>query len=233
MTLVAIEGGDGAGKATAAAEVAGQLNAAGRSAVVLSFPRYAETSAGWALGEYLGGRLPRDVSPRAAAVLYALDRLESRDALLAAARVHEVVVLDRYIASNLVYQAAKTAPDDAAALMAWTWALEVDAFALPPPDLTVFLATPVDVARRQIAQKRRRSYTDATFDQNEADADLQRRVRENYAALAAADYAGRWVTVETVGDGAMRTPADIAAEIVAAVDRGRTAASISRKIDPE
>ena len=216
--LVAIEGGDGAGKATAAAEVARQLNEAGRSAIVLSFPRYPDTAAGWVLGEYLGGRLRRAVSPRAAAVFYALDRLESRDSLLAAAAAHDVVVLDRYIASNLVYQAAKTAPEDAAALMAWTWALETDAFALPPPDLTVYLATPVDVARRQIAQKRQRSYTDEAFDQNEADAALQVRVRENYAALATTGWAGRWVTVQTVADAAMRAPGDIAAEIVAAVE---------------
>lgn len=216
--LLAIEGGDGAGKATAAAAVARQLNVSGRTATVLAFPRYADTTAGWALGEYLGGRLPRDVSPRAAAVLYALDRLESRETLLAAAAVHDVVVLDRYIASNLVYQAAKTAPADAAALMAWIWALETNTFALPPPDLTVYLATPVDVARRQIARKRQRSYTDATFDQNEADAALQARVRENYAALAGAGWAGCWVTVDTVVDGAMRTPADIAAEIIAALE---------------
>ena len=217
--LVAIEGGDGAGKATAAAEVARQLTAAGRSATVLSFPRYADTAGGWALGEYLGGRLPRPVSPRAAAVLYALDRLESRDGLLAAAEAHEVVVLDRYIASNLVYQAAKVGADEAAALMRWIWTLETDQFALPPPDLTVFLATPVDVAQRQIAQKRQRSYTDATFDRNEADIALQQRVRANYAALAAADFAGWWVTVATVIDGAMRTPGEIAAEIVAALSR--------------
>ena len=215
--LLAIEGGDGAGKATAAAEVARQLNAAGRSATVLSFPRYAETAGGWALGEMLGGRLPREVSPRAAAVLYALDRIESRDVLLAAADAYEVVVLDRYIASNLAYQAAKVPADEAAALMRWIWALETVQFALPPPDVSVYLATPVDVARRQIAMKRRRSYTDEAFDLNEADVALQARVRENYAALAAGDLAGRWVTVRTVADGAMRTPAAIAAEIVGAL----------------
>ena len=215
--LLAIEGGDGAGKATAAAEVARQLSAAGRRACVLSFPRYADTAGGWALGEMLGGRLPRDVSPRAAAVLYALDRLESRDALLAAAGSHDVVVLDRYIASNLVYQAAKVPAAEAAALMRWIWALETAQFALPPPDLSVYLATPVDVARRQIAMKRRRSYTDEAFDLNEADAALQARVRDNYAALAAGDLAGRWVTVATVVDGAMRTPGDIAAAIVGAL----------------
>lgn len=217
MTLVAIEGGDGAGKATAAAAVARLLGERGRRATVLSFPRYADTTGGWALGEMLGGRLPREVSPRAAAVLYALDRLESRDALLAAAAAHEVVVLDRYIASNLAYQAARTPPEDAEALMRWCWTLETGQFALPPPDLTVYLATPVDVARRQIAMKRRRSYTDAAFDVNEADAALQARVRDNYAALAAAGWAGRWATVETVRDGAMRSPEDIAEQIVEAL----------------
>lgn len=215
--LLAIEGGDGAGKATAAAEVARQLNAAGRLATVMSFPRYGETAGGWALGEMLGGRLPREVSPRAAAVLYALDRLESRDVLLRAAGAHEMVVLDRYIASNLAYQAARGDAGDADELMRWSWALETDAFALPPPDLTVYLATPVDIARRQIAKKRQRSYTDDAFDVNEADAALQARVRDNYAALAAAGWAGRWVTVETVRDGAMRTPGEIAAEIVEAL----------------
>lgn len=214
--LLAIEGGDGAGKATAAAEVARQLNTAGRSATVLSFPRYAETAGGWALGEYMAGRLPRPVSPRAAAVLYALDRLESRDALLAAMTAHEVVVLDRYIASNLAYQGAQ-AGDDAAALMRWAWALETETFALPPPDVQVYLDTSVDVARGLIARKRQRSYTDRTFDEYEADTGLQMRVRDNYAALAASDWAGRWATVQTAADGAMRTPADIAAEIVALI----------------
>ena len=215
--LVAIEGGDGAGKATAAAEVARQLNAAGRSACVLSFPRYGDTAGGWALGEMLGERLPRAVSPRAAAVLYALDRMESRGHLLTAAASHEVVVLDRYIASNLAYQAARGPADEAAALMRWIWTLETVQFALPPPDLSVYLATPVDVARRQIAQKRQRDYTDATFDVNEADLALQARVRANYAALAAADYAGRWTTVDTVRDGGMRTPGEIAEKVVAAI----------------
>ena len=216
--LLAIEGGDGAGKGTAAAEVVRQLSAAGRSAALLSFPRYADTAGGWALGEYLAGRLPRTVDPRAAAVLYALDRLQSSDALRAAAAAHDVVVLDRYMASNLAYQAAKAPAGEAAALMAWIWALETQTFGLPAPDLNVFLATPVDMARRQIAMKQRRSYTDEVFDVNEADQALQARVRDNYAALAATEWTGRWKTVDTAADGAMRTPEDIAAEIVAALN---------------
>ncbi|RZM21057.1 MAG: thymidylate kinase, partial [Sphingomonas sp.] len=95
--LLAIEGADGAGKATASALVVEQLHAAGRTADVVSFPRYIETVGGWALGAMLAGTLPRGTSPKAA---------------------NDVVVFDRYIASNMAYQAAQVPADEADAMMA-------------------------------------------------------------------------------------------------------------------
>lgn len=215
--LLAIEGADGAGKATASALVVEQLLAAGRSACVISFPRYTETVGGWALGAMLAGTLPRPVSPKAAATLYALDRMESRDVLMTALDAHEIVVFDRYIASNMAYQAAQVAADEAAAMMDWIAALETGAFALPAPDLSIYLDTPAAIARGLILKKRKRSYTDDAFDAYEADSGLQDRVRANYAAMVAARILGDWLTVSTVADGVSRPPADIAAEIVAAL----------------
>lgn len=213
--LLAIEGADGAGKATASALVVEQLRAAGRTAEVISFPRYTETVGGWALGAMLAGTLPRATSPRAAATLYALDRMESRDHLLAVAAANDFVVFDRYIASNMAYQAAQVAADEAPALMAWIANLETGAFALPAPDLSVYLDTPAAIARALILKKRKRSYTDDAYDAYEADTGLQDRVRANYAQMAADAMLGRWATVSTVTDGASRAPAEIAADIVA------------------
>jgi len=213
--LLAIEGGDGAGKATAAAEVAAQLVAGGTSATVLSFPRYAETLGGHVLGEYLGGRLPHAASPRAAAVLYALDRMESAGAIAAAAASHAVVVFDRYIASNMAYQAAQVGAGEADTLMRWIARLECDQFALPIPDLNVYLDTPADVARGLILRKRKRSYTDDALDAYEADDALQVRVRERYEAMVAEDLLGGWMRVPTVAHDALRPPRDIAQAIVA------------------
>jgi dTMP kinase len=215
--LLAIEGADGAGKATASALVVEQLRAAGRSATLISFPRYTETVGGWALGAMLAGTLPRAVSPKAAATLYALDRMESRDVLMAALEAHDVVVFDRYIASNMAYQAAQVPADEADAMMAWIARLETGAFALPAPDLSIYLDTPPAVARDFILRKRTRSYTDDAFDAYEADTGLQDRVRANYAAMVEARVLGDWLHVSTVADGALRTPADIAATIVAAL----------------
>jgi len=212
--LLAIEGADGAGKATAAAATVEALRQHGLSAAVVSFPRYTATVGGHALGEFLGGRLPVPTSPHAAAVLYALDRLESRGHVEEIAAAHDVVVFDRYIASNIVYQAAKVLPHEAAAMMSWIVSLETAQFALPRPDLSIYLDTPLAVARTRIALKARRSYTDRTFDENEADDALQRRVRDGYAALAAGPLLGAWRTVSTVEGAASRAPAAIAAEIV-------------------
>jgi dTMP kinase len=216
--LLAIEGADGAGKATVAAATAEALTARGLSAQVVSFPRYTATVAGHALGDFLAGRLPLAASPEAAAVLYALDRFESKSFLGEVTAACDVVVFDRYIASNVVYQAAKVPAERAAALMEWIVRLETEQFGLPLPDLSIYLDTPLEVARDLIARKAQRSYTTLTYDEHEADDTLQRRVREGYAALASGATLGRWARVSTLDGTALRPPADLAAAVVAAFE---------------
>jgi dTMP kinase len=216
--LLAIEGGDGAGKATTAAAVVDLLTARGKRARVMSFPRYRDTVGGHVLGDFLAGRLPHALAPRAVAVLYALDRFESRDAIAEAMAASDVLVFDRYIASNVAYQCAKVDDADAPALADWIVGLETHQFALPRPALSIYLDTDIDRARQLIAQKAKRSYTDATYDEHEADQELQRRVRARYAMLCDGGVLGRWARVPTVAGGAMRPPAEIAAEIVDALE---------------
>ena len=133
--LLAIEGADGAGKATTAAAVVALLEAAGKRTELMSFPRYRDTVGGHVLGDFLAGRLPHTLGPREVAVLYALDRFESRAAIAAAGARCDVVVFDRYIASNVAYQTAKVADEEAAALADWIVALETGQFALPAPTI--------------------------------------------------------------------------------------------------
>lgn len=211
--LVAIEGADGAGKATAAENVRAALVARGFSATVISFPRYKETVGGIALGEFLSGRMPLPVTPKAAAVLYGLDRLESVTAIGEAAAEHDVVIFDRYIPSNMVYQASKVPADQADAMMRWIYMLETVTFGVPAPDLSIYLNTPLDAARRLMKLKDTRSYTDRLYDEHEADLALQRAVRLNYAAMANMDLAGPWHTVWTTVDDQLRLPSEIASEI--------------------
>ena len=212
--LVAIEGADGAGKATAAANACKMLVERGIGACVISFPRYSETTGGFALGEFLSGRIPVPVTPRAAAVLYALDRLESVDAVAKTAASHEVIIFDRYIASNMVYQASKVPPIAAREMMDWIFHMETETFGVQPPDLSIYLNTPLETAHQLMLLKHRRSYTDRQYDEHEADLELQRRVRENYATISKSGLAGPWQVVSTVAQSGLRPPIDIASEIV-------------------
>lgn len=211
--LIVIEGADGVGKNTASRGLCDALNASGQSAVVIGFPRYDETAAGVTIGRFLAGEMPVPVTPMAAAVLYALDRLEWREAILEAQAKHDVVIFDRYIASNMAYQAAKLDADEARAMMEWILALETGQFALPRPKLSIYLDTPWELARELILKKAQRSYTDKAFDAYEADIALQQRVRANYEAIVAADLLGPWRVVQASEAGAMRPPQVIVDEI--------------------
>ena len=214
--LVAIEGADGVGKATTARTLCEALGADGRSATVIAFPRYGETVGGVTIGRFLAGELPVPVTPHAAAVLYALDRFEWREAILTAAATHDVVIFDRYIASNMAYQAAKV--PDARAMMDWVRALETGQFALPVPALSIYLDTPWEMAKAMILQKAQRSYTDRSYDEHEADAALQQRVRANYEAIVEAGLLGPWQIVRASRESEMRPPEAIASEIMAHLD---------------
>lgn len=216
--LVALEGADGAGKATAAENVRKIFLEHGQKAAVISFPRYRETVGGFALGEFLSGRMPVSVTPNAAAVLYALDRLESRSAIESAERSADIVIFDRYIASNMAYQGAKVAPDKAAAMMKWIVHLETETFGLRRPDLNVYINTPLETAMKLMAKKHQRRYTDLAFDKHEGDLNLQRRVRQNYLELVTNSLFGPWVAVSTVYAGNLRDPLEIAGEIITQIE---------------
>lgn len=212
--IVAIEGADGVGKNTASSGLRDALIASGRSAAVIGFPRYGETVGGVTIGRYLAGDLPVPVPARTAAALYALDRFEWLPRIEEAAASHDVLIFDRYIASNMAYQGARVDETETRGLMDWILALETGAYALPAPSLSIYLDTPWELARELILKKAQRSYTDRSFDEYEADVALQARVRRNYEAIVAAGLLGPWRVVQASEQGEMRSPAAIVGEIV-------------------
>ncbi|NIJ67564.1 dTMP kinase [Sphingomonas leidyi] len=216
--IVAIEGADGVGKNTTSKLLCETLQAAGKTATVIGFPRYGETVAGVTIGRYLAGDMPVPVGPHAAATLYALDRFEWREQILAAAAAHDVLIFDRYVASNMAYQGARVPAEESRALMEWILALETGQFALPIPALSIYLNTPWELARALILQKAERSYTSKSFDEYEADVALQQRVRGNYESIVAAGLLGPWQMVHASSNGTMRPPAEIVGEIVALLE---------------
>ena len=153
--LIALEGVDGAGKGTQLELVSGLLRQAGLTIEVISFPRYRQGLFGDSVARFLNGGFgdPGAVPPHFPALLFACDRLEHRRELLEQLQRADVVLADRYVASNAAYQAARLEGEERAAFLTWLLRVEYDVFELPQPALQVYLRVEVGTAQRLVAGK--------------------------------------------------------------------------------
>jgi dTMP kinase len=198
--VVAVEGLDGAGKATLVAALADAAARRGADVTTLAFPRYdADVHAGLA-GEALHGAHGdlRD-SVHAMAVLFALDRAGAAEQLRRARATHDLVLVDRYVASNAAYGAARRGEDVDGGFVAWVYALEVERLGVPAPDAHVLVRVPGELAARRVRDRAAADPT-RTPDGYEADAALQARCARIYDQLVARAWLAPWAVVGTEGD---------------------------------
>jgi dTMP kinase len=189
--LIAIEGVDGAGKHTLTQGLRTAFESEGKTVATLAFPRYgASVHADLAAEALHGGHGDLSSSVYAMAVLFALDRAGAHAEIASAD--HDVVILDRYVASNAAYSAARLHQGVDGDVVAWVRELEFDRLGNPAPDWQVLLAVPTELAAQR-AQRRAEADAERARDAYERDDGLQRRTNEAYAALAAAQWGGRWV----------------------------------------
>lgn len=203
--LIAIEGVDGAGKRSLTDGLRAAFESAGRSVASLSFPRYGQSVPADVAAEALHGE-HGDLadSVYGMAMLFALDRAGAKDRIDELSRTHDVLILDRYVASNAAYSAARLHQDAAGDAAEWVRRLEFDRLGLPSPDWQVLLGVPIELADQR-ARHRAQHEVGRSRDAYERDGDLQRRTGEVYAGLAAAGWGGRWYVT-----GAEASAADVA-----------------------
>lgn len=187
--IVAVEGIDGAGKNTLSRALESRLDDAGVGVAKLGFPAYGRTPFADFADDALHGRLG-DVaeSAWAMALLFALDRRDMRDEVIAAAESADVLILDRYVASNAAYSWGRTGDR---AIVEWVYEQEFGRHGMPVPDLQVHLGTGVAEAARR-AKHREAADLSRTRDAYERDGGLQSRVAAAYADLAAESWASPW-----------------------------------------
>lgn len=188
-----IEGIDGAGKRT----MAERLTAAfGGSVTKLAFPRYGEDVHADLVRDGLHGRLGGfGDEVYGMAMLYALDRRGAAADIRAALDAHDLVLLDRYVASNAAFGAARLHQDARGEFVAWVRAVEIDRFGLPLPDAHLLLRVPATVAAERSAH-RERTEAGRGRDTWESDDALQARVAAVYDGLAADGWLAPWHVVD-------------------------------------
>jgi dTMP kinase len=196
--FIAFEGGDGSGKSTQAARLAGALGA-----VLTREP------GGTEIGRLIRGVLldpAHDVmSDRAEALLYAADRAQHLvEVVEPALQAGRHVVSDRSAWSSVVYQGVGRGLGLDAVRAINDWALEGRW-----PDLVVLLDVDPTVAATRFTRDLDRL--------EQAGPSFHQAVRDAYLSLAAADPE-RWVVVDGGGDPDAVTAA-VAAEVSTRLDR--------------
>ncbi|MEV0684606.1 dTMP kinase [Nocardia sp. NPDC050378] len=198
--LIAVEGLDGAGKRTLIDGLVDELSAKGLRAGSLAFPRYGRSIHADLAAEALrGAHGDLAASIHAMAIMFALDRADASAELSNLLDANDIVILDRWVASNAAYSAARAVQDADGEIVAWMGDLEYGRLGLPVPDLTVLIDVGTEVAAER-ARRRGELDTARALDAYEKDSGLQQRTGEVYRELADRDWFGRWWTYRSEHD---------------------------------
>ena len=193
MKLIVIEGIDGSGKSTQIALLRHYLSEKGYDCEYLHFPRTNAPFFGELIARFLRGEFGAldQVDPWLVAMLYAGDRKDASETIKKWLKKGKMVLLDRYTYSNIAYQCAKLDKEkDQEDLYKWINDLEFRHFAIPRPDLNVFLDVPFSFTEDKLSSSRSgedRNYLNGTKDIHEDSLAFQKKVRDMYVKVSKTD----------------------------------------------
>jgi dTMP kinase len=189
MSFLVIEGLDGSGKSTQIGMLKKHLEVNGIPYKYLHFPRLEEGIYGKLIARFLRGEMGdnNQVDPYLVALIFAGDRWEAKAMIEQWLAEGYLVLVDRYVYSNIAFQCAKL-PDkeEQLKLQKWILDLEFDNYKLPSPDQNIFLDVPFDFTRERLTGGRTgndRDYLNGQTDIHEQDLDFQGKVRMIYHSL--------------------------------------------------
>jgi dTMP kinase len=218
--LIVIEGLDGSGKSTQIELLRQKLDREGVECRYIHFPmlnqgRYGELIAEFLRGEY--GSL-QEVHPQLVALLFANDRKEHVETINDWLNCGYVVLVDRYVNSNIAFQCAKLKTEaEKEKLKHWILDFEFNYNQLPLPCKSFFLDVSFDHVIQSLSNKRTgndRDYLNGKTDIHEASLALQRNVYDEYQkmvreqpdfmAIACCDEQGKMLRPEVISEKIVR-----------------------------
>ncbi|MCM1053657.1 MAG: hypothetical protein NC483_06775 [Ruminococcus sp.] len=167
--LIVIEGTDCSGKETQTQKLVENLSNLGYKTISFSFPNYASPT-GKIIGEsYLGKygeSLFREgienVDPKISSLYYAADRAYNIDIIKEYLKKDYIVILNRYVESNMAFQGGKIKDIKKRNLMyEWLDNLEFVLLDLPRPDYVIFLYLPYEYVT--FLKKKRKEVANTTL----------------------------------------------------------------------
>lgn len=183
--IIVFEGTDSSGKATQSRIFFNRLRESNSDCAFYSFPRYT-CFFGSLVGKHLIGEFgnPHELPPEFCALLYSIDRYEIKKHIESEYFSGKTIVMDRYVHSNIVHQAAKFVDiEERQIFLKWIENLESR---MPQADAVVFLNMPTQAAQSLMqGNDRKESYRKGSKkDLHESNAQYLERTRKVYAELA-------------------------------------------------
>ncbi len=211
--IIVIEGTDCSGKATQSELLKQQLESMDKKVIKLSFPMY-ETPTGKIIGgPYLGKAHicegwfkegANNVPAKVASLYYAADRLYNIDKVKDYLKQDYIVILDRYVTSNMGHQAGKIKDkEERLKMFKWLETLEYDLLDLPRPDIKIFLHMPYVFSKA--LQKNREE-----LDQHELSEDNLKNAENAYLEMA---DLYNFITIKCVNNDNIKSIEDISEEL--------------------
>jgi len=191
MSFIVIEGLDGSGKSTQLKYLRNYFDREGIDFFFMHFPRTEAPIFGEMIARFLRGDLGKieEVDPYLVALLYAGDRMDAADIIRSEQKKKKLVLVDRYVYSNIAFQCAKLKNSAGQEkLRNWILHMEYEHFRIPRPDLNLFLDVPFSFTAANLSEKREgreRDYLAGQQDIHEKDLQFQQRVRDVYLHLTA------------------------------------------------
>ena len=187
--IITIEGLDGAGKSTQIELLTNRLNALGVKHKFIHFPMLNKGVYGELIAEFLRGEFGslENVHPKLVALLFAEDRNEHKSQLTQWLNDGYLIIMDRYVNSNIAFQCAKTEGGlEKNKLKDWILDFEFNYNNLPKPDISFFLNVPLNYIENSLKKQRTgadRAYLNGKTDIHEDSFDLQKKVYKEYLTL--------------------------------------------------
>lgn len=187
--FIVLESCDAGGKSTQVKLITEYYENLGKKVKMIHFPMYGHNVFSDLISRFLRGEFGNvdEVDPKFVANIYAMDRYMYKKQLLKDLEENDIIVMDRYVHSNMAFQGAKMKDDMSVIKMVqFISDFEFNFLELPYPDLIIYFDVPINTIEKRLNSNRvgsDRDYLNGQKDIHEADIEFQKKVRNEYLLL--------------------------------------------------
>lgn len=214
--IITIEGTDGSGKETQSKMLYDNLFKLGYNVMLQSFPNY-ESESSILVKKYLNGDFGEidTLTTKQSSVLFSVDRMITMQKYRDYLKDGGILILDRYVSSNILHQASKIENKELRYQTAsWIENFEYKDLNLPRPDLTIFLDMPYEISKKLRENRKLKSGT--MTDIHEKD---EKYLENCYnKGIEYANFAG-WSVVKCSNENGIKSRDEIAKDIFGVVKK--------------